>query len=242
MDMSNNKSVMSLWLVWLWFVSVSHWIWSLVSWDFNNLIILRCERVIFSFSCVAKFSRCFLRFHSWSSVEASACLSVCCKTCCWAHTGWRGWIFKEFKAASDGRFKLTLNELGVKNCFNAITLSSFELFVLSGTTDLPTHRTGRFGGGGGPGSWSEMSATGETSCTLLFLFYFVLPECACVLSFPQGAACSAYRVNRKMPVPPPPPPPGPPPPPTLALVSGRGLIHCIITDFCAVSFSLLGSE
>lgn len=53
-----------------------------------------------------------------------------------------------------------------------------------------------------------MSATGETSCTLLFLFYLVLPECACVLSFLQGAACSAYRVNRKDASPASPPTPG----------------------------------
>lgn len=84
---------------------------------------------------------------------------------------------------------------------------------------------------GTPGSGSETSATDEWLACCWFYFNFVFTECVRVLSFLQGAVCSAYRVNGKMPVPPPPPPPGPPPPPTLALVSGCELINDIITVF-----------
>lgn len=137
------------------------------------------------------------------------------------------------------RDKLTLNNSSMNNCFNRIALSCSELSVLSVITQLPTHFR-RFLLDTDSGNPRGMIRDQCNWWNILLAAVFI--RILCVLSFLQGAACSAYRVNRKMPVPPPPPPPGPPPPPTLAFVSGCELTNCIITVFPPFWFSPLGSD
>lgn len=152
---------------------------------------------------------------------------------------------KQLQRHTEGGSTLPLNKPSMKNRSNSVTLSSFEFSVCFSLWDniiTHTHFSSFMleldhGGGGVPQTQAPqghdqraVKLMKDLACCC-FYFNSVIIDCACVLSFLQGAACSAYRVNRKMPVPPPPPPPGPPPPPTLALVSGCELINDIITQF-----------